>query len=135
MRLFMKRCALNCHLIFCLTCHFGEIALNRLLFYMPKIVQIWSSKCTNLYNFRYTLLRQVYISSWSKLYKFVQLGLRVQICTLLTRREVYKFVHSCQFSAWNYYKLCKILPKFKANNACMLNFNFISVKVCILLKS
>jgi len=28
------------------------------------------------------------LSSWSKLYKFVHLGLSVQICTLLTGREV-----------------------------------------------
>ena len=78
------------------------------------------------------------LSSWSKLYKFVHLDRSVQVCTLLTAREVYKFVHPYQFS----FRLIsdiheivtnRILPKFKANNGCMLNL--ISVKVCILIKS
>ena len=55
---------------------------------------IWtkSTKFTSLYTFRCALLREVY--------KFVLLphGQIVQICTLLTGREVYKCAHSCQFS-------------------------------------
>ena len=97
-------------------------------------------------------------SSWSKLNKFVHLGLSVQICTLgvsvqicalLDGREVYKYVHSWLGErCTNLYtnasfhsdiheivtNCVKYYPNSK-NYACMLNYNLILVKVCILLKS
>ena len=77
--------------------HYWGRCTNLYFLLMVKVVQICTLgvECTNLYNFRYTLLRQAYkfvlsshgqsctnLYTWGWVYKFVHLGLSAQICTL-----------------------------------------------------
>ena len=97
--------------------HYWGKCKNLYFLLMVKVEQICTLgiECTNLY-------------TWGWVYKFVHSWLGERCTNLYTHASFHSDIHKIVTNCVKYY------PNSK-NNACMLNYNLILVKVCILLKS